>query len=44
MFRLLKFLVYLGILVGIGVAGYAFVGDLSPAVTTVTQPVTFDAR
>jgi hypothetical protein len=44
MFRLLKFLVYLTILGGLGVAGYAYLGDLSPAVSTVTRPVTFDAR
>ncbi|MEL7114194.1 MAG: hypothetical protein AAGP08_01155 [Pseudomonadota bacterium] len=41
---MLKFLVFIVILGGIGVAGYAYFGDLSPEVRRVTEPVSFDAR
>lgn len=44
MFRLLKFLVILGVLCALGVVGYAYLGDISPEVQTVTEPVSFDAR
>ncbi len=44
LFKLLKFLVYVLVIAAAGVVGYAYLGDLSPEVETVTQPVSFDAR
>jgi len=38
--RLLKTLVFLGLLGFIALTGYAYLGDLSPNVTKVSQPVT----
>lgn len=42
MWRLLRGLVYLAILGALAVAGYAFVGDLSPDRTEVRRPVVLD--
>ena len=39
---LLKFLVLVVLLAGAGLVGFAYVGDLSPNVTTVTEPVVLD--
>ena len=38
-FKLLLFLLVLG---GIGLVGYAYLGDLTPEPTDVTQPVILD--
>lgn len=38
-FKLLLFLLVLG---GIGLVGYAYLGDLTPEQTDVTQPVILD--
>jgi hypothetical protein len=40
--RLFKFLFFLVVLGGLALVGFAYVGDLSPTVTTVTEPVTLD--
>ncbi len=42
--RLLKALVLLVILGFIALTGYAYLGDLSPVVTEVSQPVTLDVE
>ena len=42
MFRLLRILFYLAVLVGAAVLGYAYLGDLTPEQTDVTAPVTLD--
>lgn len=39
----LKILAVLVVLGGIGLTGYAYLGDLTPDVTDVTAPVTLDA-
>ena len=42
MFRLLRILFYLAVLVGAAVVGYAYLGDLTPEQSDVTAPVTLD--
>ncbi len=42
--RLLKALVFLVLLGFIALTGYAYLGDLSPVVTEVSQPVTLDVE
>jgi hypothetical protein len=44
MWRLVKLVLVLVILGGIGLTGYAYLGDLSPVQREVTQPVTLDAN
>ena len=39
MFRLLKFLFYLVVLLAIIVVGYAYLGDLSPERDEIVEPV-----
>ncbi|MGL5012026.1 MAG: hypothetical protein ACRC6I_19320 [Paracoccaceae bacterium] len=43
MWRLIKLLLILAVLAFAGVAGYAYLGDLSPTQRPITQPVTLDA-
>ena len=40
--RLVKLLFYLMVLGFLGLVGYAYLGDLSPVRTEVTQPVDLD--
>lgn len=42
--HIFKLLVVLIVLGGIGLIGFAYVGDLSPAQQLTTQPVTLDVR
>lgn len=42
--RLLKFIVFLLLLGIFAFVGYAYIGDLSPDVIEVNQPVTLDAE
>ncbi|MEM6386975.1 MAG: hypothetical protein AAF718_12155 [Pseudomonadota bacterium] len=42
MLRLLRFLFLLAVLVGAAVVGYAYLGDLTPEQTDVSEPVTLD--
>ena len=42
--RLLKTLVFLVLLGFIGLTGYAYLGDMSPVVNEVNQPVTLDVE
>lgn len=47
--RLIKFLIYLIILAGLGLVAYAYVGpwfgvDFSPPQTEIRKPVTLDAN
>ena len=42
MLRLLRFLFVLAVLIGAAVVGYAYLGDLSPEQTDVSEPVTLD--
>ncbi len=42
MFRVVKGLIYLAILGGIGVVGYAYLGDLSPETGIITKSVDLD--
>ena len=44
MFTILKLIVILLFLGAIGVVGYAYIGDLSPEQTEVTEPVKLDGR
>jgi hypothetical protein len=44
MMRLIKFLLLLGLFGLLGVIGFAYLGDLTPDQTDVTQPVTLDAN
>lgn len=44
MLRLLKVLFVLAILVAAAVIGYAYLGDLSPEQTEVSEPVELDAN
>jgi len=44
MFRLVKLLVLLAFVGGIGLVGFAYLGDLSPPVEPVSAPVTLDVR
>lgn len=41
--RVVKAVVVLVLLGFIGLSGYAYLGDLSPAQSTITQPVVLDA-
>lgn len=43
MARLLKLVMILAVLAFAGLAGYAYLGDLSPAQKEIRQPVTLDA-
>lgn len=43
MVRLLKFILYLLVIVAIGVIGYAYLGDLSPEQEDRSVPVELDA-
>lgn len=43
MLRLLKFLFALVVLLAVAVVGYAYLGDLSPEQTDVSEPVSLDA-
>ena len=42
--RLLKLLILLLVLSFIGLVGYAYLGDLSPEIKEVNQPVTLDVE
>ncbi len=42
MFRLLKLIFLLGIVLAVAVVGYAYLGDLSPDQSDVSAPVTLD--
>jgi hypothetical protein len=42
--RLLRGILYLAVLGGLGVAGYAYLGDLSPETREVRLPVVLDAQ
>lgn len=42
MFRLVKVLFYLAVLVAAAVVGYAYIGDLSPEQSDVSEPVNLD--
>lgn len=44
MITILKFIVILLILGGIGLVGYAYLGDLAPTQTDVVAPVMLDAN
>lgn len=44
MFGLLKFLILLGLVAFLGVAGFAYLGDLSPSRTERSVPVTLDVE
>lgn len=44
MFRLVKFLVLLALVAGIGLVGFAYLGDLSAPVQPVSAPVSLDVR
>lgn len=44
MMRLIKFLLFLAVIGFLGLIGFAYLGDLSPAQSDVTQPVTLDAN
>lgn len=41
--RLLKLVVVLAVLAFVGLAGYAYLGDLAPGTQEIRQPVTLDA-
>lgn len=43
MFRLFKLLFYLLVLGSIGLVGYAYLGDLSPQQSDVTEQIKLDA-
>lgn len=42
--RIIKAVIVLAIIGFIGLTGFAYLGDLSPATTEVKQPVTLDAN
>lgn len=42
MLRLLKILLVLAVVVVVAVVGYAYIGDLSPEQTDVSEPVSID--
>lgn len=42
--RLLKAIVFITVLGFVALVGYAYLGDLSPVITEVSQPVTLDAE
>lgn len=44
MFRLLKLIFSLGVLLAAAVIGYAYLGDLSPEQSDVNAPVTLDGN
>ena len=44
MFRLLKLIFSLGVLLAAAVVGYAYLGDLSPEQSDVNAPVTLDGN
>lgn len=44
MLRLLKFILVLAAVLAAAVIGYAYLGDLSPAQTDVSTPVTLDGN
>lgn len=44
MLRLLKLLFVLAVLIGSAVLGYAYLGDLRPDQTDVSEPVTLDGN
>lgn len=44
MLRILKLLFVLAVLIGSAVLGYAYLGDLSPEQTDVSEPVTLDGN
>lgn len=44
MMRVIKFLAVLGVFGFLGVVGFAYLGDLAPAQSDVTQPVTLYAK
>ena len=44
MLRLLRFFFVLAVLVGAAVVGYAYLGDLSPQQTDVSEPVKLDGN
>lgn len=44
MLRLLKILVFIAVLAGLVVVGYAYLGNLSPERHDVTEPVSLDAN
>ena len=44
MLRLLKFILVLAVVLAVAVIGYAYLGDLSPAQTDVSTPVTLDGN
>jgi len=44
MLRLLKLLFVLAVLIGSAVLGYAYLGDLGPEQTDVSEPVTLDGN
>lgn len=44
MLRLLRILFVLAVLIGAAVIGYAYLGDLSPDQSEVSQPVTLDGN
>jgi hypothetical protein len=44
MLRLLRILFILAVLAGTAVVGYAYLGDLSPEQTDVSEPVTLDGN
>ena len=43
MARILKLVVVLGVLAFVGLVGYAYLGDLTPASQEIRQPVVIDA-
>jgi hypothetical protein len=44
MMRVIKFLLILGLFGGLGVIGFAYLGNLTPEQSDVTKPVTLDAN
>ena len=43
MLRVIKILLFLVVILAAIVVGYAYLGDLTPAVTDVDEPIDFDA-
>ena len=44
MIRLLKFIFVLAVILAVAVVGYAYLGDLTPAQSDVSAPVTLDGN
>ena len=44
MLRLLRILFVLAVMIGAAMVGYAYLGDLSPDQSDVSQPVTLDGN